>query len=137
MEQLTPKEAMRLLTTNPQALLIDCRSDREFRFVGHPVGALHAPWLEDAGFAVNPGFVATVAKFAGDALTRPIVLICRTGDRAPDAGRALEAFGFSSVFVVSNGFEGDVGADFQRGGVNGWRFDGLPWETSACNQCRG
>lgn len=135
MEHLSPKEAARFLGLHPQALLIDCRSEREFRFVGHPVGAVHVPWIEDTGFAINPHFSGNVAKLAGDSRARPIVLICRTGDRALDAGKVLEAMGFSCIYTVRHGFEGDVGANYQRGGVNGWRFEGLPWEISACNKC--
>ena len=39
MEHLTPKETAQFLHDNPKALFIDCRSEMEFLFVGHPVGA--------------------------------------------------------------------------------------------------
>lgn len=135
MECLSPKEAARFLHENPAALFVDCRSDREFRFVGHPVGARHVPWNEDPGWDINPDFVGDVTKLAGDARDRPVVLICRDGRRSAEAGRALEAAGFARVCNVRHGFEGEVGANYQRGGVNGWRCDGLPWEISACGKC--
>jgi rhodanese-related sulfurtransferase len=136
MEHLTPKETAQFLQRNTQALFIDCRSEREFRFVGHPVGALHVPWIDDSSFEINPHFLADVAKLVGGSHDRPVVLLCRSGDRSPDAGKALETAGISrSIYTVRHGFEGDVGANYQRGGVNGWRFDGLPWEISACGKC--
>lgn len=135
MELLSPKGAARLLSATPQALFVDCRSEREYRFVGHPVGAQHVAWHSEPGWEINPHFVAAVRGLAGEDTGRPVVLICRTGERAQDAGRALEAAGFARVFAVETGFEGDVDASGQRGKVNGWRADGLPWETSACQQC--
>ena len=61
-------------------------------------------------------------------MDRPVVLICRSGKRSVEAGEALEQAGFTEVVNVLNGFEGDLNADRQRGKINGWRFDGLPWE---------
>lgn len=135
MECLGSKEAARFLHDNPGALFIDCRSEREFRFVGHPTGALHVSWNDGPGWEVNPRFIGEVEELAGGTRERPVVLICRDGRRSAEAGRALEAAGFARVCNVRHGFEGEVGANFQRGGVNGWRFDGLPWETSACRDC--
>jgi rhodanese-related sulfurtransferase len=59
---------------------------------------------------------------------RPILLLCRSGQRSVDAGHALEAAGFNRVINVLHGFEGDLNAEFHRSSVNGWRFDQLPWE---------
>lgn len=135
MEHLTPQETARFLNDDPRALFIDCRSEMEYRFVGHPSGARHVSWNDGPSWDVNPNFVGDVRMLADDALDRPVGVICRTGERAVEAGKALEAAGFSRVFTVLHGFEGDLGENHQRGGVNGWRFDGLPWETSACRQC--
>ena len=56
------------------------------------------------------------------------MLLCRSGKRTVDAGQALEAAGFQEVVNVLHGFEGDLDEHFQRGRINGWRHDGLPWE---------
>jgi len=68
-----------------------------------------------------------VAAEAGDK-ARPVLLICRSGKRTLDAGKALEAAGFSDVAHVVHGFEGELNEQFKRSSVNGWRFEGLPWE---------
>jgi rhodanese-related sulfurtransferase len=59
---------------------------------------------------------------------RPIVLICRSGNRSMDAGAALEEAGFTKVYNVLHGFEGDLDENHHRNSSNGWRFDELPWE---------
>ena len=41
---------------------------------------------------------------------------------------ALEAAGFTEVINVLHGFEGELDEHFQRGHLNGWRHDELPWE---------
>ncbi|WP_419641644.1 rhodanese-like domain-containing protein, partial [Thiolapillus sp.] len=44
---MSAKAAYRLIQENPRALLIDVRSSMEFLFVGHPVGAVHIPWIDE------------------------------------------------------------------------------------------
>ena len=41
---------------------------------------------------------------------------------------ALEAAGFVRVAHVVHGFEGELNDAFKRSSLNGWRFEGLPWE---------
>ena len=129
MKHLVPREAFEFLHNNPQALLVDCRSEMEFLFVGHPAGALHVAWNDGPDWDVNPHFVGQVKKVAGtNHAHRPIVLICRSGNRSIEAGDALERAGFTDVYNVLHGFEGDLDDSHHRGSKNGWRFEGLPWE---------
>lgn len=127
MDHLPPKQALQFLQTQPDALFIDCRSEMEYLFVGHPVGAMHVAWNEAPDWAVNPQFVAQVLKLAGTQ-ERPIVLICRSGNRSQEAGEALERAGFTRVFNVEHGFEGGLDENQRRNTRAGWRFEGLPWE---------
>jgi rhodanese-related sulfurtransferase len=129
MQHLQPKEAYAFLQHNPNALFVDCRSEMEYLFVGHPVGALHVAWNDGPDWDVNPHFVGQVKKLAGtNHAMRPIVLICRSGNRSQEAGDALERAGFARVYNVVNGFEGEMNERHQRNSIAGWRFDGLPWE---------
>ena len=128
MHHLLPLEAHTFIHQNPDALFIDCRSDAEYFFVGHALGSIHVAWCEAPDWELNPHFAAEVRKLAAHVADRPVVLICRSGRRSAEAGQALEAAGFSRVYNVTHGFEGDLNAERQRGKVNGWRFDGLPWE---------
>ena len=126
MKSLTPKEAFQFLKNNPNAVLVDVRSEIEFLFVGHPVGSIHVPWNDGPDWEINPDFVAHVKKIANEA--RPVLLICRSGVRSLEAGKALKEAGFREVYNVRHGFEGDLDESHRRSSLNGWRHDGLPWE---------
>ena len=43
MKHLEPREAHQFLKDHPDAVFIDCRSEMEYFFVGHPVGAILVP----------------------------------------------------------------------------------------------
>jgi len=134
-KSLTPQQAMTLIEDNPQAVLVDIRSTMEFLFVGHPKGAVHVPWIDEPDWTVNPEFVREIRKLllggavcTPDVPCAPVVLICRSGKRSLEAGKALLKEGFQNVFHVDEGFEGELDDDHHRSTVGGWRFHGLPWE---------
>jgi rhodanese-related sulfurtransferase len=126
MNHFEPKEAYEFLLKNPSAIFVDCRSEMEYLFVGHPVGAILVPWNDGPNWEINPDFVAHVKK--ASSVDRPIVLICRSGNRSLDAGHALEEAGFTKVHNVLHGFEGELNDKHHRGSTTGWRYEGLPWE---------
>ncbi len=132
---LTPRQAYQLMQDDPRALLIDVRSSMEFLFVGHPKGAIHLPWIDEPDWEVNPNFVRQVRELTlggiidndqHDAV--PLILICRSGKRSLEAGKALLAAGLQRVHNVVDGFEGELNQAHQRSTLGGWRFEGLPWE---------
>ena len=132
---LSPVQAAQMLRDDPRAVLVDIRSSMEFLFVGHPVGAVHIPWIDEPDWEINPHFVTEVRKLmlggqscdAEDGCA-PVILICRSGKRSKEAGRALGDAGLKNVFHVDEGFEGELNEHHQRSSVGGWRFHGLPWE---------
>ena len=128
MQHLTPLDANDFLQRTPDALFVDCRSDAEYFFVGHALGSVHVAWYDGPDWELNPHFVGEVRKLAGHSVERPVLLICRSGRRSVEAGHALEAAGFTRVYNVLHGFEGDLDDHHHRGTRNGWRHDGLPWE---------
>lgn len=128
MQHLTPKQAHEFLQTNPSAVLIDVRSEMEYMFVGHPKDAILVSWVDGPDWDINPHFVAQVKKAAS--LNRPVVLVCRSGQRSVDAGLALEKTGLDNVYNILHGFEGELNQEHQRNLINGWRFDGLPWQQT-------
>jgi len=129
MKHLLPKDAHAYLQQHERALFLDIRMELEYLYVGHPPGVVHLAWYEYPEMQNDAEqFVAQVRREVGDRLDTPVVLICRSGQRTLKAGEALEAAGFSEVVNVLHGFEGELDANFQRGRLSGWRFDGLPWE---------
>ena len=128
MKHLKPKEAHDFLQANPEAVLIDCRSEIEYLFVGHPTGSHHVAWNDGPDWEINPHFVGQVKKVAS--MNRPVVLICRSGQRSIAAGIQLENAGFTDVYNVLEGFEGALDEDKHRGALGGWRKENLPWEQT-------
>ena len=130
-----PPQAFEFLKENKRAVLIDVRASMEFLFVGHPIGSVHVAWIDEPDWIVNPDFVTEVRKVmlggigvdehGGDA---PVVLICRSGKRSLEAGKLLLSSGFTGVYNISEGFEGELDETHHRSSVGGWRFHGLPWE---------
>lgn len=127
---LSPKEAYQFLHDHPSALLVDVRSHMEFLFVGHPVGAIDIPWIDEPDWKPNPQFITLVrqAMLGGAGGAAPVVLICRSGVRSLEAGKALVAAGINDVYNVAEGFEGQLDDKHHRSAAGGWRFHGLPWE---------
>lgn len=135
LKSISPPEAYALLQADPRAVLIDVRSTMEYLFVGHPTGAVHIPWIDEPGWTVNPNFVTEVRKLmlGGVACGReedcaPVLLICRSGKRSREAGKALLEAGFVNVYTVEEGFEGELDEHHHRSTLGGWRYHGLPWE---------
>jgi rhodanese-related sulfurtransferase len=129
MKHLTPLETWDYLQRHRDALFVDVRMEVEYLYVGHPPGVVHVAWYEYPQIQAQPqACVEQVQREAGGDKSKPVVLICRSGKRTVEAGEALEAAGFKEVVNVLHGFEGDLDEHFQRGRLNGWRHDGLPWE---------
>ncbi len=129
-----------------KALLVDIRTRSEVIYLGmpttadaniplvdHPAGT---PWDDKNGrFRTdpNPNFESELAQrlnAKGLGKQDPVILICRSGDRSARAVNLLTELGYTRVYSVVDGFEGDVAADGPQAGqrvVNGWKNAGLPW----------
>jgi rhodanese-related sulfurtransferase len=129
-KSLSPKEAYKLLQEHPNAVLIDVRSHMEYLFVGHPAGAIHIPWIDEPDWKQNPHFLTQVRQtmLGGASGAAPVVLICRSGVRSLEAGKALIEAGVKDVYNVAEGFEGQMDEKHHRSALGGWRYHGLPWE---------
>lgn len=127
MTHLTPLQAWDWLQARPEALFVDVRMEIEHLYVGHPPGVVHVAWYEYPELTPDPAAFASAVEREAGGRDRPVLLICRSGNRTLQAGAALEAAGFGEVAHVVHGFEGDLDAQSRRSTLNGWRFDGLPW----------
>ena len=132
---LSPQLAYQLIQDDSRTLLIDIRSTMEYLFVGHPVGAVHIPWIDEPDWTENPHFVTRVRELLlggaicdGASGCAPVVLICRSGKRSLEAGRRLLDAGIKEVLHIDEGFEGDLDENHQRSTTGGWRYHQLPWE---------
>jgi rhodanese-related sulfurtransferase len=81
----------------------------------------------------NPGFATKVARRLdqkGLAKHDAIILICRSGLRSAKAAKFLADLGYTQVFSVPEGYEGDKaesGPQKWQRVVAGWKNAGLPW----------
>lgn len=124
-------------------LFLDVRTRVEAMYLGmaNSVDAL-VPYVEHqelmtdwddvrGGYRLEPmqDFVPEVnRRLKFKALTKEavVVLICRSGDRSSRAANRLMDDGFTQVWSVVDGFEGDMSKDGRRS-VNGWKNASLPW----------
>ena len=145
---LSPREAHEILRKDAaHTLFLDVRTRAEAMYVGMPtaVDAL-VPYMEHQEIMSdwderrhmylllpNSDFVQeAVARLQAKGLTRsdPVILICRSGDRSARAADLLAGAGFTQVYSVVEGFEGDLAKSGPRVGqrvVNGWKNADLPW----------
>ena len=105
--------------------LVDVRTAEERKFVGHVPGTVHVAWASGTSLTRNPRFVRELeAKVGKDT---PVLLLCRSGKRSVLAAEAAAKAGFTHVFNILEGFEGEIDEQQHRGGSDGWRLHGLPW----------
>ncbi|ARL40194.1 rhodanese-like domain-containing protein [Burkholderia pseudomallei] len=124
---VSPRAAWALVAAG-HARLVDVRTTEERTFVGHVPDSLHVPWATGTSLTRNPRFVRELeAKTGKDAV---VLLLCRSGNRSALAAQAAAKAGFTQVFNVLEGFEGDLDDAGHRGTTNGWRLHGLPWRQS-------
>jgi rhodanese-related sulfurtransferase len=127
---ITPQQAWDLLAQHPDAVLVDVRTEGEWRTVGVPdvdeLGkrVVLTQWVTADG-RPNPSFLGELEQ-AGVGPQRPVVFLCRSGQRSIGAARLATSAGISPSYNVLEGFEGGPGF----GGVRdreGWKVRGLPW----------
>ena len=131
---ITPEQAWELLSDNPEAVLVDCRTEAEWRFVGVPDLAplrrdvVFVEWNKSDG-SHNDAFIDDLGKSGIAPGTRPVVFLCRSGNRSIGSAQAATAAGIGPSYNVLDGFEGNLDENGHRG-VTGWKAVGLPWRQS-------
>ncbi|MBB5370730.1 MULTISPECIES: rhodanese-like domain-containing protein [unclassified Janthinobacterium] len=122
---VSAQDAWQLVQAN-KALLVDVRTNEERIFVGHVPESLHVAWATGTSMNRNPRFTRELeAKVRDKAAV--VLLLCRSGKRSALAAEAAAKAGFTNVFNIAQGFEGDLDDQQQRGHSGGWRWHALPW----------
>ena len=131
-ENISPTATWEALKADPQAQLVDVRTDAEFNFVGLPELAeagkqpVTIPWQIYPTMQVNAGFIELL-RAAGFTPEHKIYFLCRSGARSAAAALAAIEAGFPHAFNIADGFEGPPDGDGHRGHIAGWKAEGLPW----------
>ncbi len=129
---VSPRQAWEALANDPEAALVDVRTDAEWNFVGLPdlrgLGRepVLIPWQVYPSMQVNGAFTEHLRK-AGLTPLNKLYFLCRSGARSLAAGQAAQAAGFPHAFNIADGFEGPVDDQGHRGTLAGWKAEGLPW----------
>lgn len=138
---VTSREAYEKWKAEPDRIkIIDVRTPEEYLFVGHfamawkiPLAAQSYEWdAEKKHFPMKPlpDFVARVQTVAKPDDT--LLVMCRSGGRSALAVNALAKAGFTNVYNITDGMEGDAVKDpnsvfVGQRLVNGWKNSGCPW----------
>ena len=131
---ITPQESWKLLSDNPDAVLVDVRTDAEWKWVGAPdltgLGkqVVFVEWMHDNG-TPNENFVADLSSRGVTPGERPVVFLCRSGNRSIPAAQTATAAGIAPSYNMLDGFEGQLD-DHGHRGTTGWRAEGLPWKQA-------
>jgi len=123
---LLPAEANAILHADPEARLIDVRTQAELDWVGRVPGALTIEWNSWPDGDNNPLFIEQL-KAEVEASNASLMFICRSGARSHNAAAAATQAGYANCFNVLEGFEGDKDENGHRNKLGGWRAAGLPW----------
>ncbi len=141
---VTAKEAAAAIAADPDAVFLDVRTVAEVVFVGAPPNAYNIPFLMFLGasqardmkgsykMVLNPDFVASVEqlmKKLGKDHSARLFITCRSGGRSAAAVDVLYELGYSQVYSIVDGFEGDSDKS-GRHTINGWKNAGLAWTYS-------
>jgi rhodanese-related sulfurtransferase len=130
---ITPQESWKLLAENPESVLVDVRTAAEWSWVGVPdlssLGrqVVFIEWNTAGGR--NQNFVADLIAAGVTPGERPVIFLCRSGNRSIPAAQAATAAGIAPAYNMLEGFEGQLDEHGHRGAA-GWRAEGLPWKQS-------
>jgi rhodanese-related sulfurtransferase len=131
-ENVAPQDVWKALLADPDAQMVDVRTDAEWSFVGiadlSQAGKTPAliPWQVFPSMQVNGVFTEQV-KQAGLKPEHKIYFLCRSGVRSMAAAQAAIAAGFPHAYNITDGFEGPPDSEGHRGHVAGWKASELPW----------
>jgi len=134
---VTPTEAWDVLASDPNARLVDVRTQVEWNLIGQPDLSsidrepIYLQWVTMKG--PNPEFV-TELKAALDAQgvpeNAPIYFMCQSGGRSKIAAMQCTELGYTRAHNIAEGFEGELDEDRHRNSISGWKVAGLPWMQS-------
>ena len=119
---MTPADA-RALQESGEIVLVDIRQPEEWRQTGIPEGAVTVSMGHPEG---GQGFLRDLLAAVDGDTDAKVVLICRTGNRTSQVVPALQQWGFTQVYHVSQGMLGNQSGP-------GWMRAGLPVED--CTTC--
>jgi len=146
---MTAEQAYKYTDANMDStLFVDVRTPSELNYLGAAtVMDAHVPtvFMDSSGWndkkhrykrRKNENFVADIGKALkkkGLSKNDTIILMCRSGKRSAAAVNVLADHGYTKVYTVVDGYEGDKVKEGPNKGKrmkNGWKNSGMPWTYS-------
>jgi len=146
---MTAEQAYKKTMANMDNILfVDIRTPSELNYLGTAtVMDVHIPavFMDTTAWndkkhrykrAENKNFVAEMNKALkkkGLSKNDTVILMCRSGKRSATAANILADNGYTKVYTVVDGYEGDKLKEGKNKGKrmkNGWKNAGLPWTYS-------
>ena len=130
---ISSKQCFERLSEESSSYLVDVRTKPEWLFVGLPdlqslnKQTICVSWHVYPNMEINVNFESEILE-SGINKHDNIFLICRSGNRSSNAAEFLTSRGFTNCFNVKDGFEGEIGPNYQRSTINGWKYNNLPWK---------
>ena len=144
---MTPEQAYNTMKKDGKKILfLDIRTRAEVNFLGTPTLVdANVPYMQlnewyawnkkrnNFKLEVNSDFADEVASRVmekGLSKQSRIILMCRSGTRSSKAADLLSTLGYTNVYSIVDGYEGDKAKSGKNKGqrvVNGWKNAGLPW----------
>jgi rhodanese-related sulfurtransferase len=130
--EITPADAWARLQAEPNAKLIDVRTQAEWVYVGLPDLSLLekqpilVSWQVFPTMARNEAFAEQLAG-QGIATDDVLLFLCRSGVRSKAAAELMTQLGHRQCWNITDGFEGQLDPARHRGATQGWKTSGLPW----------
>ena len=134
---VTAQSAWEILQSNPGSVLVDVRTEVEWKLIGQPdlssinKEPLYLQWVSMTG--VNKNFIAELKQQLEERSTpndSPIYFMCQSGGRSKIAAMQCAELGYTASYNIAEGFEGDLDEHNHRNSLSGWKVAGLPWVQS-------
>ena len=137
-KQISSNEAFEEINSNVGALLIDVRSELEWKKIGIPdLGDLNERLVllelqSMPSMEINQNFLAELEETLSNRNVKNVMFMCKAGVRSQAAAVKsisvlLNANKSIKICNVSDGFEGK-GFSIFGGKTSGWKNSGLPWK---------
>lgn len=138
---VTSKEAYDMWKASPKDVkVLDVRTLEEYIYVGHAPMAWNIPaflqttvWDAEKQYftyKMNPDFVIQLKEVFQPNDT--ILVTCRSGGRSASAVNLMAKLGYTNVYNITDGFEGDAinnpeSPNHGKRLINGWINADVPW----------
>jgi rhodanese-related sulfurtransferase len=131
---LAAGDAWAILETDPDAVLVDVRTEVEWNLIGKPdlsglsKEPVYLQWVTLQG--VNADFEKQLDEALAQRQTKkaaPILFMCQSGGRSKISAIQCTGLGYQNCYNIADGFEGGLDEHQHRNSVSGWKVAGLPW----------